>query len=174
MSNLIRYLRYDWPVHFILLLTNWLPDNVIFLRFRGWLVRPFVGRCGKDLRLGRSINIYNPSNIRMGNNIYIANGCQLLANDVITLEDQVMFGPCVVAVSDNHTRLNGSYRYGACANAPIRIGRGAWIGAQAVITAGSNIGAGALVAAGAVVTGEVVANVIVGGVPARQIRVVEE
>ena len=55
MKNLWAYLRYDWPIHFLILLTNWLPDNVIFLRLRGALLKPFFKNCGKDLRLARNI-----------------------------------------------------------------------------------------------------------------------
>lgn len=51
-----------------------------------------------------------------------------------------------------------------------RIGRDVWIGYGAIIIAGVSIGDSALVAAGAVVTKDVPANVIVGGVPARTIR----
>lgn len=173
MSNLIRYLRYDWPVHFILLFTNFLPDNTFFLRLRGWLIRPFLGKCGNDLRLARNVNFYNPSNLRIGNNVYIAFGCQIMANDVIEIADEVMFGPYVVVSAGNHTCRNGSFRYGIPLLAPIVIGHGAWVGTHVVVTAGSTIGPGALVAAGAVVTGEVLPNVIVGGIPARLIKKAE-
>ncbi|MEX0774950.1 MAG: DapH/DapD/GlmU-related protein [Phycisphaeraceae bacterium] len=48
---------------------------------------------------------------------------------------------------------------------PVRIGRGAWLGAGAIVMA--DVGAGAIVGAGAVVTKPVPAGARVGGVPAR-------
>lgn len=57
--------------------------------------------------------------------------------------------------------------------APIRVERGAWIGAHATILAGVTIGENAVVAAGAVVTKDVPANSIAAGVPARVIKRIE-
>ena len=50
------------------------------------------------------------------------------------------------------------------------IGNGCWIGANATILGGVTIGDGAVVAAGAVVTQNVDANTLVGGVPCKVIR----
>ncbi len=50
---------------------------------------------------------------------------------------------------------------------PVIIDDDVWIGSHAVITCGVNIGRGAVIGAGAVVTHPVPANAIVGGVPAR-------
>ena len=57
--------------------------------------------------------------------------------------------------------------------APIHIGKNVWIGANATVLAGVTIGDGAVVAAGAVVTKDVAPNTVVGGVPARVIKVIE-
>lgn len=53
---------------------------------------------------------------------------------------------------------------------PIRIGEGAYIGANAVILHGVTIGRNAVVAAGAVVREDVPDNTLVGGVPARHLK----
>lgn len=54
--------------------------------------------------------------------------------------------------------------------APIIIQNDVWIGANCIITAGVTIGEGSVIAAGSVVTKDVKANSIVGGVPAKLIK----
>jgi len=48
-----------------------------------------------------------------------------------------------------------------------------WIGAGATILAGVTIGENAVVAAGAVVSKDVPANTVVGGIPAKIIKTIE-
>jgi len=170
MKKLLRLVRYDWPVHFILLFTNWLPDNTVFLRLRGLLVSPFLGTCGRNLRLGRNITFYNPSRIHFGNDVYVAFGCWFMAGDDIRVEDEVLFGPYCVVVSSSHSRVNGSFRFGSPVQAPIHIGKGSWLASHVVVGGGSRIGSGTLVGAGAVVTGDLEDNVMAVGLPARAVR----
>ena len=174
MSKIGRLLRYDLPLHFVLLLTNWLPDNVPFLRLRGALVRPFLGSCGSNLRLARNITFHNPVNIHFGKNIFIAYGCMFLALDQIRVDDEVMFGPYCVITSGNHYRRGGSFRYGEPQYSPIWIGEGCWLGAHVVVIAGAEINKGSLIAAGAVVTKCIPQDVVAGGVPAHVIKKVIE
>lgn len=170
MSKFFRILRYDLPLHFVFLLTNWLPDNTPFLRLRGWLASFFLGSCGKNLRLGRHISFYNPAMISLGRDVYIAYGCWFMAGAQITVADEVLFGPYSVVVSSNHTRKNHSYRYGTPQKVPINIGSGTWISAHVTITGGGDIGAGSLVAAGAVVNGKIPGNTLAGGIPAKVLK----
>ena len=52
----------------------------------------------------------------------------------------------------------------------IKIGKRVWIGAHATILSGVTVGDNSLIAAGAVVTKDVPANSVVGGVPAKVIK----
>jgi maltose O-acetyltransferase len=170
VKKLHRLLRYDWPAHFVLLLTNWLPDNVPFLALRGALLRPFLGSCGKNLRLGRNVTFYNPSAVRLGRDVYVAYGTWFMAGAVMEVGNEVLFGPYCVIVSSEHGQDGCSFRLGKSRAAPISIGDGCWLAAHVTVTAGVSIGAGSVAAAGAVVTENVPGGTVVGGVPARVLK----
>ena len=56
---------------------------------------------------------------------------------------------------------------------PVKIGNDVWIGGNVTILPGVTIGNNVVVAAGAVVTKDVPDNCVVGGVPARVIKAIE-
>lgn len=175
MTKLHRLLRYDLPLHFVLTLTNLLPDNTPFLMLRGRLASLFLGSCGADFQLGRNAVFYNPSRIHLGKHVYIAYGCVLLAIDEIRLADEVMLGPYVVLSAGNHQRSAGSYRFSEAETLPIEIGAGTWVSAQVTVMPGAKIGNGSLVASNAAVTrGIYPPNAFIAGVPAQVKKMIEE
>jgi acetyltransferase-like isoleucine patch superfamily enzyme len=89
----------------------------------------------------------------------------------ITIEDDVLLGPRVTLISVNHQE-DPAHRRDLVLKS-VRICRGAWLGANVTVVPGVTIGANAIVAAGAVVTKDVPANAMVGGVPAHFIRNVQ-
>lgn len=162
MHKWLRLLRYDWPLHAVLRLTNWLPDNVPCIRLRGRLARPFFGKCGGRLGIGRNVTFYDPSKITIGDWVYIAYGSWFSASAGLHIADEVLFGPYTVVATTNHTRLDGSYRFGEPRGKAVTIGRGVWIGAHCSILRGARIGSGTVIAANTVVRGEVPPDCIYG------------
>ena len=106
--------------------------------------------------------------IKIGKNVFINHACSFLDMGGITIEDEVLIGPKVNLITENHP-LDPTDRR-ALITKPIIIKRNAWIGAGATILPGVTIGKNAVVAAGAVVSKNVPDNAIVGGVPAKIIR----
>ncbi len=170
LDKIIRNIRYDLPLHFVLLLTNWLPHNTVFLKLRGFLASFFLKKCGKNLRLGRHVNFYNPSQIVIGNDVYIGYYSLIIAWRIIELEDEALLGPFNVLVSGQHEKKEGSYRWGTPKYAPIKIGRGSWLGSHVTVVGGVSIGKGSIVGANSVVTKNVENDSVVGGVPARTLK----
>ncbi|MCO5259134.1 MAG: acyltransferase [Crocinitomicaceae bacterium] len=112
--------------------------------------------------------------MKLGSNIYIAQGNWFSAGESISIGDEVIFGPKSVITSSNHTLENQSYRYGKPTSKPIVIEKGVWIAANCTITAGTHIGKGTLIAANSVTRGEIPPLVIYGGVPGKIIKTVNE
>ncbi|HJB43397.1 MAG TPA: sugar O-acetyltransferase, partial [Candidatus Coprenecus merdipullorum] len=55
-------------------------------------------------------------------------------------------------------------------SAPIVLGKNVWVGSNATILQGVTIGDNAVIGAGAVVTGDIPANTVAAGVPAKVIK----
>lgn len=108
---------------------------------------------------------------RLGKNVFINHACSFLDLGGIIIEDNVMIGPRVNIVSENHPVDPVQRR--SLDLKRVLIKKNAWIGAGATILPGVTIGENAVVAAGAVVNKDVPANVIVGGVPARIIKAIK-
>ena len=106
--------------------------------------------------------------ITIGKNVFINHACSFLDMGGITIEDNVLIGPKVNLITENHPLNPGDRKSLICK--PIVIKRNAWIGAAATILSGVTIGENSVVAAGAVVTADVPPNTIVGGVPAKFIK----
>ena len=170
MKKFFRIIKYDLPLHIVLIFTNWLPDNVIFIRLRGMLVSFFLKKSGKRLGIGRNVTIYNPSEIELGNDVYIAYGCHLSGK--ILIEDEVLFGPYCVIAPGNHTRGdNKSFRYGKSTESKIIVKYGAWIGAQSSIIGNNTVlGSGSVLAANSTLVKSADSDSIYGGIPAKKIK----
>lgn len=122
----------------------------------------------QDVAVFTPIYINYGKNINIGKNVFINFDCTFLALGGITIEDDVLIGPKVSIITENHP-LNPEYRKGLICK-PILIKRNAWIGANATILAGVTIGENSVVAAGAIVSKNVPDNTVVGGVPAKIIK----
>ncbi len=106
--------------------------------------------------------------ITIGENVFINHGCSFLDLGGITIDDDVLIGPKVNLITENHPVDPNARKHLDLKS--IHIKRNVWIGAGATILPGVIIGENSIVAAGAVVTKDVPANVIVGGVPAKLIK----
>ena len=83
-------------------------------------------------------------------------------------------GITITALNHNFEDKNKRIDEQGVSTKPVVIGDDVWIGANAVILPGVTIGKHAVVAAGAVVTTDVPDNTVVGGVPAKVIKKLQE
>jgi len=114
---------------------------------------------------GCSISVNDHATLRLGSG-YINKKVTIDCFREITIGHGVAISKGVtLRDSDNHL-IDGRSEH----SEPIRIGNRVWIGLNVTVLKGVTIGDGAVVAAGSVVTRDVPAHALVGGVPAKIIR----
>ena len=128
-----------------------------------------TGGVGRDVHFG-FMSVFSKPAVRIGQRVYIGRFCSIGWAEI---RDDVMLADGVQVLSGRHQHGAASQdgralRENEQAYRCVTIGRGAWIGAGAVVMA--DVGTGAVVAAGAVVVQPVAAGARVGGVPAKQLR----
>ena len=106
--------------------------------------------------------------ISIGKNVFINHACTFLDMGGITIGDNVLIGPKVNLVSENHPVHPSQRKY--LIGKPIVIKNNAWIGAAATILAGVTVGENSIVGAGSIVTKDVPDNIIVAGNPAKFLK----
>lgn len=143
----------------------------LFGRIRAALAGGILEATGKGVNVEKKAYFGNGRQITIGHNSGLGVNC--LINGPLQIGNDVMMGPDVVILTQNHKfsdlqipmRLQGHYP-----RKKVTIGDDVWIGIRAIILPGVTIGKGAIVAAGAVVTKDVPPYAIVGGNPARIIK----
>ena len=123
----------------------------------------------------------------IGSRVYVGDGVILSAMATIDIGDETLIAHGV-QVFDNDTHpldadqraLDFRRKLGhktaepiTIARAPVRIGRGCWLGMNSLVMKGVTIGDGTVVAGGSVVTQDLPAGVVAGGNPARSLRTLE-
>ena len=127
-----------------------------------------------DSAIDETVAVFTPLYINygkhtvIGKNVFINFDCVFLDLGGITIEDNVLIAPKVSLLSEGHP-VSPDERH-SLVPGHIRIRKNAWIGAGATILPGVTIGENAVMAAGAVVSKDVPANTVVGGIPAKHIK----
>lgn len=141
-----------------------------FHNMYGWralLLRCFGARVGQGCRLRRTVRIYYPWNLVMGEQCIVGDRVELYSLGSIVLQDRSMISQEAYICTGTHDLTVLAL---PLVTYPIVIGQDAWVCARAFIGPNVTIGEGAVVAAGAVVARDVEPWAIVGGNPAKFIK----
>lgn len=154
--------------------------NIVFslprFRFFIWLKKTLLIVMGA--KIGMRIVIYPGvwvipgKNLTIGDDVDLAKDVLITTTGGVTIGNRTLIGYRTQILSADHTipSIGEPFPISGDNFAPIIIESDVWIGANCIITSGVTIGKGAVVAGGSVVTKDVIPNAIVGGVPAKIIK----
>jgi len=149
-----------------------LPVSVVVLG-RAWVYGTGNIRFGEDALLYPDLHLetQDEATITLGDGVVLSRGVHLVAMTGITIGAGSMIGEYTSIRDANHLRDGERPMRGSGHTAKvITLGKEVWVGRGAAILAGVTIGDGATIGANAVVTRDVPAGAVVGGVPANPLR----
>lgn len=135
--------------------------------FRAWLLRRFGARIGPNVVIRSTCNVEIPWNLTMGDGAVLGEHAIIYNLDKITIEACASVSQYAYLCGGTHDHTRDDmplYRV------PIRIGRRAWVCADAFVGPGVVVGPGSVVGARSSVLRDVAPWTIVAGNPAREIR----
>ncbi len=153
----------------------------------------FLHRCvGKGTTVEPQTRIIHSANVRIGSDCLVKEGtyiragldgkviigdraalnafCRIFGHGSVQIGEDTQIGPGTLITTTDHDyshELQTRYK-------PVIIGKGVWIGGNAIILPGVNIGDFSVIGAGSVVTKDIPDRVVAIGVPARVIRKLEK
>ena len=139
------------------------PDNPEYVKY----LEELFSRKLDDVRILTPFICDFGNRVKFGKGVFINHSAILSASGGIEFEDGISVAPGVRIATINHdfNQRHTIYTYGK-----VTIKKNAWIGMNVTIVPGVTVGRYAVVAAGAVVTKDVPDYAVVGGVPAKVIK----
>jgi len=150
---------------------NAIPENLA--EERAQKIKTIFGTTGELIHVESNLRVDYGYNIHVGENFYSNFDLTLLDVACIDIGDNCMIAPGVHIYTATHpvnpVERNSGVEYAK----PVKIGHNCWIGGHSVINPGVTIGNNVVIASGSVVTKDVIDNVVIAGVPARVIQIIE-
>jgi maltose O-acetyltransferase len=133
------------------------------------LIKHSLKKCGKNVRIQPPSFFAQPDHIEIGNDSSFSGFGHIYGAGGVRIGDRVMVGSHTAISSITHD-YNQDCMIDTVVLRPVVIEDDVWLGAHVSILPGVTIGRGAVVGAGAVVTKDVPAGAIAVGVPAAVIK----
>lgn len=154
--------------------THWM---LYFKSLKRYLYKK-IGSIGKNIDIRPYVTIVGTQNVEIGDNVTLRPYTSIYADNnegcKVIIGDDVLLGANIYMTVSNHNYIDRNLKISQQGHTfkGIMIKDGAWIGYGAIILPGVTIGKHSVVAAGAVVTRDVADYTVVGGIPAKLIRLI--
>ena len=140
----------------------------------GCLLNPIKAYPGRAMGAPADIETRDyDSSIEIGDRVSATGYLTIGAASSVVIEDDVLMASHIYIGDNQHgmLRTDVPYKYQPLDRiAPVRIGRGSWIGEHAVVLPGVTVGEFAIIGAHSVVTRDVPPRTVVAGAPARVLK----
>lgn len=137
------------------------------------LIKRLFGSTGLNVYMQPRFNCDNGRNIHVGEDFLTNYNVTILDVAPVRIGDYCLIGPNTLISTVGHPLTPKGRREKMSRTAPVTIGNDVWIGGNCTILPGVSIGNNVIVAAGAVVAHDVPDNSLVGGIPAKVLRRLE-
>ena len=144
-----------------------MPDDMTYIND----LEELFGRKLDDVRILTPFICDFGNTVKFGKGVFINHSAILSSSGGIEFEDGCMAAPGLRIATINHdmNERHTTYTYGK-----VTIKKNVWLGMNVTICPGVTVGEYAVVAAGAVVTKDVPDYAVVGGVPAKVIKMLDK
>lgn len=134
------------------------------------VLKKLFGELPEGLELLSPFTCDYGKNVHLGKNVFININNYFMDGSTITIGDNVFIGPSCGFYTATHPLDYKARNEGLEKALPIVVGDNCWFGANVSVMPGVTIGEGCVIGAGAVVTRDMPANSVIGGVPAQVIK----
>jgi acetyltransferase-like isoleucine patch superfamily enzyme len=125
---------------------------------------------GVEIGTGVLLSVSSGARLSLGDNVRIGSYVVIGAEESIVLHDRAGVAEFSSVRDHDHDVSAPSMRWGGVVSAPITLGADCWVARGVAVLRGAVIGADAVIGANAVVRGEIPANALAVGIPARVVR----
>lgn len=150
---------------------NRIVNKIPSRHLRKWFLQMLGAKIGKNCFPCRRVEILFPKGLELDEGVSIGWFAELDARGGIHVGHDTNISSHVKLITGSHDIDDINFTADFL---PIHIGHHCWIGTGAMVLQGVKIGDGAVIAAGAVVTRDVEPWTVMGGVPAKKIRMRKE
>ncbi len=165
----IRKIYFNITLFFI----NTFLNGTHFFNLKNFLLKSIGVKIGSGTKIVGPINFSTEVELIIGNNCWIGRNFRIDGNGSVKIGNKCDFAPEILIGTGTHVIGEKTRRAGIGINQTVIIGDSNWIGTRATIIEGAMISNGCIIAAGSLVNKNINENSLVGGVPARLIRILD-
>lgn len=155
--------RWAWALWYVVEYTVFRTALMPWSGWRVFLLRLFGAHIGKGVVIRHGVRVKFPWKLRVGNYVWIGEDVWIDNLAEVHIEDHVCISQGAYLCTGSHDYTSPTFELVVGA---IRIEKGAWVGARAIVLPGTVVGEGVIVGAGAVVSGSLQPYTVYRGNPA--------